>query len=147
MTLFQQILVWLIAPNLFLWAWVWLVPTFVIRVQRIYAGALGLALPGLILLRRDVDESVLRHELQHVRQLRRYSPLGASLLLAWHYSVPAIRHRHRTGRWPSFWTLWQKNPLEIEANRAMRETKPLPRYWTVGKTFDLPSLNDTGLPT
>lgn len=131
MTLFQQILVWLIAPNLFLWAWVWLVPTCVVRVKRIYAGALGLALPGLILLRRDADDSVLRHELQHVRQLRRYSPLGASLLLAWHYSVSAIQHRQRTGQLPSFWTLWQKNPLEIEANQAMRDNTPLPRYWAV----------------
>ena len=78
MTLFQQILVWLIAPNLFLWAWVWLVPTFVIPVDRIYAGAMGWALPGLILLRRDVDESFLRHELQHVRQvlaIHRWGPV------------------------------------------------------------------------
>lgn len=135
MTLTQHILVWLIAPILFLWAWVWLVPTFVVRMDRIYAGALGLAVPGLIVLRRDADESVLRHELQHVRQLRRYSPLVASLLLAWHYTVPAIRHRQRTGRWPSFWTLWQSNPLEIEAHQAMRENTPLPRHWPVRQTY------------
>ena len=42
MDLFHHILVWLVAPNLFLWAWVRLVPTFVVLVERIYAGVLGL---------------------------------------------------------------------------------------------------------
>lgn len=132
MSLLQHLFDWVIISNLFLWAWVWLVPTLVVHVERIHAGALGLALPGVILLRRGTDETVLRHEMQHVRQLRRYSPFGASLLLAWHYTVPAIQFRRRTGRWPGFWHLWRNNPLEIEANRAMHESGPLLKHWVVG---------------
>jgi len=135
-TWFQQILVWLVAIHLVVWAWVWLVPTLVVRVDRIYAGALGLALPGLIFLQREAPASVLRHELQHVRQLRRYSPIGASVLLAWHYASAAIRRRQRSGRWPSFWSLWAENPLEIEANQAMRQNSPLPRHWILGQPLD-----------
>lgn len=132
MTAIQHLLDGLILPNLFLWGWVWLVPTCVVRVDRIYAGAQGLALPGVVLLRRATDERVLRHEMQHIRQLRRYSPFGVSLLLAWHYTVPAIQHRRRTGRWPDFWYLWRNNPLEVEANRAMHDSSPLPPHFVIG---------------
>ena len=135
MTLPQQLLLWLVVPNLLLWAWVWLVPTCVVRVERIYAGALGLALPGVILLRRGASEAVLRHEMQHIRQLRRYSPLGTSVLLAWHYTVPALKHKRSTGCWPSFWLLWERNPLEREANQAMHDSGPLPRHWVVKKSL------------
>lgn len=133
MSLACHVLAWFLAPNLVLWAWVWLVPTLVVRVKRIHAGALGLALPGVVLLRSGVGEEVLRHEMQHIRQFRRYSPCGASVLLAWYYAVPALRVRRRTGCWPSFWSLWRSNPLEIEANRAMGESGPMPRHWIVGR--------------
>lgn len=99
MSLPQHLFYWVILPNLFLWAWVWLVPTFVVHVERIHAGALGVALPGVILLRRGTDEKVLRHEIQHVRQLLRYSPFGASLLLAWHYTSHPVPTPERALAW------------------------------------------------
>jgi hypothetical protein len=111
------------------WIWVGLVPTVVIRVRRLpVQGALAVALPGLIALTPGAEhESIIRHELQHQKQMRRYSPLGASLLLAKHYLLSALVQRLRSGTWPSFWALWSSNPLEREANAAMRSSDPLPR--------------------
>lgn len=115
--------------GLTLWAWVLLVPPVVIKVRRLHVrGALGLALPGLIFLTPQAwNEQVLRHELAHQQQMRRYSPLGASLLLGWHYGIGLIRWRMRTGTWPSIWNLWHDIPLEREANEAMKASAPLPR--------------------
>jgi len=116
----------LLATNLTLWLWVWRVPPIVLTVRSLPLGGLGLALPGLILL-QDVyaTEPVLRHELVHQQQMRRYSPLGTSLLLGWHYGVGFLRLR-RMGR-VAFWSLWATNPLEHEALRGMNRTEPLPK--------------------
>jgi len=111
------------------WIWVGFVPTVVVRVRRLpVQGALAVALPGLIAVTPGAaHESVIRHELEHQKQMRRYSPLGAALLLAHHYLFSAVRGRLRSGSWPTFWSLWSINPLEREANAAMHAADPLPR--------------------
>jgi hypothetical protein len=121
--LYSPVLAWILP-----WLWVALVPTVVVRVRRLpVRGALAVALPGLIAVTPGAEhESVIRHELQHQKQMRRYSPLGASLLLAHHYLLSALRCRLRSGAWPTFWELWSSNPLEREANAAMRSSDPLP---------------------
>ncbi len=114
--------------NLFLWAWIALLPVMVVRVRRVPFGALGMALPGLVLLRRDQGDSVIRHELVHQGQMRRWSPLGAAVLLGLFYGRGFLRHR-RLDR-ATFMRLYAQNPLELEANRLMFEDKPLPRHWS-----------------
>ena len=110
------------------WLWVWIMPTQVISVKRLPLGGLGLALPGFIFLTKPVwNESTLRHELAHQRQFRKYSPLGAALLLNYYYANEFLRYRLKTGNSPSLLTLWHKNPLEIEANAVMADNTPLPR--------------------
>ena len=113
-----------------LWAWVLVVPVVVIRVRSLHVrGALGLALPGFILMTgAGWSEGVLRHELEHQRQMRRYSPWGAALILGWHYGRGSIRELVQHGRLPPFWSLWASCPLERAANAAMTRRDPLPRH-------------------
>jgi hypothetical protein len=112
--------------NLALWAWVWLVPPRLVRVRRLFGGALGLALPGLIFIREGhVTELVLRHELIHRDQMRRQSPLGTALLLGWHYAVGFLRGRGRV----RFMDLYQSNPIEREAHLGQHRKDPLPRVF------------------
>ena len=114
--------------NLFLGAGIALVPVLVVRVRWVPFGALGMALPGLILVRGDMGDSVIRHELVHQDQMRRWSPLGAALLLGLFYGRGFLRHRCLDQA--TFMRLYAQNPLELEANRLMFEDKPLPRHWT-----------------
>jgi hypothetical protein len=113
---------------LFLWVWVLSVPPYVKRVRSLrYTKASGLALPGLILLTdRGFTKWALRHEYEHIRQMRRYSPLGVLLLLGWHYGLGYLLSIARHGRWPDFWQLWSENPLEKQANAAAWNNGPLP---------------------
>ena len=92
-----------------------------IRIRTLFLRrAQGLALPGLILLTAaGWSERVLRHELEHQRQMRRYSPLGAALLLGWHYGRGIVQALVQHGRLPSFSSLWHSCPLELAANAAM----------------------------
>ena len=133
----------ILAVNGALWLWLFVARYFVLEVLRLHIrGALGLALPGVIILAHPVwgNERVLRHEVAHQRQMRRYSPLGAALILAWHYGYQSLRFRIREGRWPSFWRLWAANPLEREANEAMESKEPLPRVirWRCKKALRKP---------
>ena len=105
-----------------------MVPALVVRVRRVPFGALGMALPGLILLRRDQGDSVIRHELVHQDQMRRWSPLGAALLLGLFYGRGFLRHRLLDRS--TFMQLYAQNPMELEANRLMFEDKPLLRHWS-----------------
>lgn len=128
--------------NLVLWAWVWAVPPRLVWVRHLFGGAQGLALPGLILIPErfrtdetdgtgesqrtdcpDRAEVILRHELVHRDQMRRYSPLGTAILLGWHYAAGFLRHRGRV----SFLSLYLANPLELEAFRGQNRRDPLPR--------------------
>ncbi len=117
-----------LGANLFLWAWIAVVPALVVRVRRVPFGAMGMALPGLILLHRDMGESVIRHELVHQDQMRRWSPLGAAVLLGLFYGRGFLQHR-RLDR-STFMRLYAQNPMELEANRLMFEGTPLSRHWS-----------------
>lgn len=114
---------------------VWIVALLppVVLCCRLPGGARGHAQPGLVLLAPEVfhDERVLRHELAHIRQMRRFSPYGAAVLLAVHYGGGLLAARLR-GRPTGFFALYRTNPLEIEANAAMAETTPLPAHLRVG---------------
>jgi hypothetical protein len=122
--LVEALAIWLIT-----WIWVWIAPTGVLSVPTLSRrGGLAASLPGLILIRPEgFTESVLRHELEHQKQMKLYSPVGVAMFLLWYYFSGALRGRLRSGRWPDFWELWSMNPLEIEANKAMLKTDPLPK--------------------
>ncbi len=123
--MWQEILYTLLLPNLLLWALVLWAPPVVIQVQRIPYGRLqpqGLTFLTLIVVRRDTyHEAVLRHEFVHVKQQRRYSPLGLALLLLVTYSYLLLRYRSAA-------RVYQESWIEREANLQMYETQtPLPR--------------------
>lgn len=115
-----------VAVNLALWAWVACVPTIVVPVRRLHLGARGLALPGLVLVTDRHDTTALQHELVHQQQMRRWSPLVVAAMLGVWYAGAGLTTWVATGRRPSFLSLWEKNPLEREANAAARD-RPLPR--------------------
>ena len=125
-------LMWLLELDAALWLWVWLVPTLVLRFRWLPSNIQGVAFPGLVLVRAETfTKAILRHELTHVRQMRRWSPLGTWLAQAWSYLLRPcwILARHR--RWPGLWELYYGNPLEREAFAAMNEEGPLPPTWGV----------------
>lgn len=104
-----------IGVNAVLWTWVLFMPTRVVRVDSLYLGARGLALPGVVLLTKDAGEDVLRHELVHQQQYRRYSPLGVALFLGVWYGIGfMVGWRRGNGR-ALFQRLWAANPLERQA--------------------------------
>jgi hypothetical protein len=116
--------------NVLLWAWVWLVPTLVVPFRFLPEGIQGLALPGLVLVRREAySRRLLRHELTHVRQMRRWSPLGIALAQGWNYLVRPLVILVRERRRPGLSELYFSNPREREAFAAMDDDGPLPRYF------------------
>lgn len=119
--------VWLsVIVNVVLWGFSFFPPKILV-IDKIHMGARGLALPGLILIRRGEPDSTLRHEMVHIRQYRRYTPFGVSCVLAWHYGFGFLRQKMR-GEKLCFWSLWRINPLEKEANDAMytsEESEPI----------------------
>lgn len=126
----------LLGVNAALWLWVLLVPPRIVRVRWLPSGALGLALPGLVLLTTVGDcRAVLRHELTHHLQMRRWSPLGVALQLGWHYLLRPLLQWVRGGDLPSFHDLYRTCPLEQEANAAMLFSRWPLRVW--GRIPDL----------
>jgi len=116
-----------ISINATLWIWVCFATVRVKEHNHLPMGGYGLALPGFIFLNSSHwNESVLRHELEHQRQMRKYSPLGVALLIGWHYGKGFLWGRIKNGSWPTFTSLWATNPLEIQANAAMNNSTPLP---------------------
>jgi hypothetical protein len=115
-----------VAINAILWALCFL-PPLVYPTRDLPMGAHGLALPGLILIRPESPqrERIIAHEYTHIRQLRRWSPLGLSLYMGWYYS-PVLTGplRGQRGGLARFIELYRANPLEAEANRAMSEAAP-----------------------
>ena len=63
---------------------------------------------------------------KHIQQMRRYSPLGVLLALAWRYGIGYLSSIARHRCWPDFWQLWSENPLEKLADASAREDGPLP---------------------
>lgn len=114
-----------LAVGAVLWLGLLVLPTVVVRVDRLHLGAYGLALPGVVFLVGDAGEGVLRHELEHQRQMLRYTPFGVAAFLGVWYGVGLLRGRH------TFRQLWEKNPLERGANAAMAGRDPLPRRFAI----------------
>ncbi|MEO1855794.1 MAG: hypothetical protein ABGY95_00310 [Rubritalea sp.] len=114
--------------NLVLWLYILLKPVTVRYVESLHLGGLALALPGVIFMTPRVagNEQVLRHELAHIQQLKRYTPIGVALMLGWHYGSGYISHFLKHRSLPAFASLWETNPLEIEANAKMGLDTPLP---------------------
>jgi hypothetical protein len=120
----------LVALDLALWLWVWAVPTLVLRFRHLPDGILGLALPGLILVRPETfTTAILRHELTHLRQMRRWSPLGTWVAQFFNYLVRPCWIVLGQRRRPRLRELYWSNPLEREAFAAMDQEGPLPRTW------------------
>ena len=126
----QSDLLTLLGLDLVLWLWVWAAPTLVLRFAYLPDGIQGLALPGLVLVRAETYTwRILRHELTHVRQMRRWSPLGTWLAQVWSYLLRPLGILLTQRRWPGLWELYWSNPLEREAFAAMDLEGPLPRSW------------------
>ena len=101
------------------WALVFL-PPVVIFVDKLYLGARGLCFFNLIFVRREgFDESVLRHEMTHTRQQRKYSPWGVAIFILWHYFI-------KRKSWHQFW-------IEQEAVEAMNSDEKILRYFALNK--------------
>lgn len=111
---YQAIALVLLAP----WVLVWL-PPMVVRFRP--GPALGMALPGLVLVARW-DEHILRHEFAHIRQMRRWSPLGAALFLGWHYGRALLQGKR-------FFEAYHSNPMEQGAEREAKRALPLMRHF------------------
>ena len=127
---FQSDLLPLLELNCALWLWVWVAPTLVLRFRFLPPGILGVALPGLILVRAETYTwRILRHELHHVRQMRRWSPLGICLSQGYHYLARPLVTLLTQRRWPGLGELYRTNPLERDAFAAMDGDGPLPRTW------------------
>ena len=128
--LFQPELLAILLGNGLLWLWVWLAPPLVVRANWLPGSILGLAFPGLILVRPETFTGrILRHELTHIRQMRRWSPLGTYLAQAWNYLLRPLAILLRQRRRPGIWELYWSNPLEREAFAAMDGEAALPRTW------------------
>ena len=126
----QTDLVPLLELNLILWLWVWMVPTLVLRFRFLPSGILGVALPGVILVRAETfTPRILRHELVHVRQMRRWSPLGTWLAQVYSYILRPLAILLAQRRWPGLGELYRLNPLEREAFADMDREGPVPRTW------------------
>lgn len=115
------------------WAPVVLCPPIVILVDRIRllpARVVGYCFMMMIQIRRDSYHAlVLRHELEHLRQIRLFSPLGMGLFLLIHYGWLFLRHRR-------FGAVYEKSWIEKKARQAMMRATPLPRYILIdGRTI------------
>lgn len=110
-----------ILVNLWIYWVIWglmFLPPKQFTVQRLHMGGLGLALPGMIFIVEGQPESTVYHEQTHILQMRRYSPAGVAAFLGWHYGTGVLWQKV-TGQSIDFWSLWNENPLEIEANQNM----------------------------
>lgn len=116
--------------DLVLWAFVLLVPPIVIRTKRLWyfrARPSGMAFMNIILIKRDAySERILRHELEHVKQQRMFSPFGMALFIILHYGWLLLRYR-------SFRETYKRSWLERKANEAMDKTGDMPFVLSFGK--------------
>mgnify|MGYP003329860051 CR=1 FL=1 len=76
----------------------------------------GITLGRLVIVRRGkVSPELLRHEMVHVRQWRRYGVLGFSLRYAGHYLLWRVRGKGHRGA-------YLRIPMEIEADWVARRS-------------------------
>ena len=79
-------------------------------------GADGITLPGLVIVRDGkASPYLLRHELVHVRQWRRYGVLGFSVRYVGSYAVWRLRRKGHDGA-------YRRIPMEIEADWVARRS-------------------------
>lgn len=114
-----------LVPNFLLWLVIIISPVIVIKVRSIrypWLKPKGLTFLHIILIEKEsFNQTILRHELVHVSQQRRFSPLGLALFMFLHYLYLFIRYR-------SFSEVYRRSLLEKEANSKMYDfNKPLPR--------------------
>jgi hypothetical protein len=77
-------------------------------------GADGITLGSLVIVREGKDTPyLLRHELVHVRQWRRYGVVGFSVRYAAHYLLWRMRGKDHLGA-------YRRIPMEIEADWVAR---------------------------
>ena len=77
-------------------------------------GAAGITLGSLVIVREGNDTPyLLRHELVHVRQWRRYGVIGFSLRYVGHYLLWRLRGKDHKGA-------YRRIPMEIEADWVAR---------------------------
>jgi hypothetical protein len=128
----------LVSVNLLLWLLVWLFPTRIVKLSRLHiSGAQGLALPGFIFLTASAfNERSLRHEFMHIRQMRRYSPLGVALFLGIGYLYLFVKYFIKNEKIPRFRDIYLQHPFEREAFGAMDDTNDLGPF-----LGDLPTIN------
>ena len=76
----------------------------------------GLTLPGLVIVRSGKSTPyLLRHELVHVRQWRRYGLIGFSVRYSAAYVVWRLRRKDHAGA-------YRRIPMEIEADWVARRS-------------------------
>jgi hypothetical protein len=79
-------------------------------------GADGITLPGLVIVRSGhVSPYLLRHELVHVRQWRRYGVVGFAVRYGASYVTWRVRRKGHTGA-------YMRIPMEIEADWVARRS-------------------------
>ena len=80
-------------------------------------GAAGITLGRLVIVRRGHERSeyLIRHELVHVRQWRRFGIVGFLVRYVGAYSIGRLRRRGHHGA-------YLRIPLEIEADWVARRT-------------------------
>ncbi len=80
------------------------------------AGADGITLPGLVIVRAGhASPYLLRHELVHVRQWRRFGVVGFSARYAGAYVKWRVRRKGHAGA-------YLRIPMEIEADWVARRS-------------------------
>lgn len=79
-------------------------------------GSDGLTLPGLVMVRRGhASPYLLRHELVHVRQWRRYGVIGFTTRYLGSYLLWRLRRKGHKGA-------YRRVPMEIEADWVARRS-------------------------
>lgn len=79
-------------------------------------GADGITLGSLVIVRRGkVTPYLLRHEMVHVRQWRRYGPVGFGARYLGSYVVWRMRRKGHKGA-------YQRIPMEVEADWVARRS-------------------------
>ncbi len=111
--------------NLFMWGVILILPPIVIirdEIKLFKLHPLGMTFLNIILITGKYNtKAVLKHELEHVRQHRIFSPVGLAIFILFHYSYLYYKHR-------SFSLVYKNSILEKWANEKMYSPGELPRY-------------------
>ena len=67
--------------------------------------------PSLIICRGEAYDSLIKHEMVHVKQMNRHGYLLFLLLYLWYYLSGLVKYK-------SHWKAYRNNPLEVEARNA-----------------------------